>query len=96
MLKPERPLDRWSQRLLVAFVLLSCFRAWTGPWTPPEAVAQIPDAGAQRRDQLDEARRTNQLLSEIRSILTDQVLNVRIHSADNPKDAPRRGAAGQP
>lgn len=92
----EQPLDRWSQRVLVAFVLLSCIRAWTGPWTPPEAMAQIPDPGAQRREQIDEARRTNQLLSEIRSILADQVLNVRIHSADNPKDAQERRGAEQP
>lgn len=96
MLKTDQGLDRWSQRFVVAFVLLSCIRAWTGAWTPPEARGQIPDAGTQRREQIDESRRTNQLLLEIRTILTDQVLNVRIHSADNPKDAPRGGTGGRP
>lgn len=34
------------------------------------ALAQIPDSGLQRKQLLDEARRTNQLLSEIKQQLT--------------------------
>ena len=62
------------------------------PWETP-AVAQIPDSGLQRKLLIDEARRTNDLLSDIRRILEKSTINVRIQGADNPDDAapPARG-----
>lgn len=81
-------LSRLLRMAFFAFVLLTCVRVWTGPgqWEPT-AQAQIPDAGLQRKQAIEEARRTNQLLSEIREILSDGVLNVRVQSADNPPGA---------
>ena len=69
---------------LVLFVLLTCVRVWLGPEPMVDtAQAQIPDAGSQRRAMVDEIRRTNQLLTEIKQILSTQTLNVRIQGADN-------------
>jgi len=71
--------------LLSAFILASCLRAWFGPVTIVDsAQAQIPDSAMQRKRLLDEARRTNQLLSEISQILTSGTLNVRLTTADKP------------
>ena len=76
----------WSlpRMALLLFVLLSCLRAWLGPTSLVEPVqAQIPDAGRQRKTMVDEIRRTNQLLEEIKQILSSDTLNVRIQGADN-------------
>ncbi len=75
---------RLIRSVLAILVLLSCMRAWLGPTefvTP--AQAQIPDSALQRKLLLEEARRTNQLLSEIKQILTSRTLNVRVQGADN-------------
>ena len=81
------------------FVLLTCIRVWVGPVPAAQpACAQIPDAGSQRRLALDEARRTNLLLSEIKQVLSTHTFNVRIEGADNTgADSParlRRGPGG--
>ena len=77
------------------FVLLTAIRVWTGSSSVLEpALAQIPDPGLQRKQLLDEARRTNQLLTEIKQLLKEHTFNVRLGSADNQADAPvtkRRG-----
>ncbi len=70
-------------------ILLTAIRVWTGPVPLIEPVnAQIPDSGLQQQQQLDETRRTNQLLQEIKKILETGTLNVRFPGADNPLDAP--------
>ena len=70
------------------FVLLTCIRVWTGPVAVEKtALAQIPDSGMQRKQQIDEAKKTNQLLSEIKLLLAEGVLNVRVQSADNSTGA---------
>jgi hypothetical protein len=70
--------------LFVAFVLVSCFRAWVGPAElVPRAQAQIPDAGNQRLESIRLARETNRLLAEILSTLQKGTLNVRLASTDN-------------
>jgi hypothetical protein len=70
-------------------ILLTALRVWTGPVPLIEPVnAQIPDSGLQQQQQLDETRRTNQLLQEIKKILETGTLNVRFPGADNPSDAP--------
>lgn len=53
----------------------------------PQAYGQIPDAGLQRKLILEEAVRTNQLLAEIKIMLAERTLNVRIQGADNPAGA---------
>jgi len=75
---------RFWRTLVVGFVLLSCLRAWIG--TAPQsdvALAQIPDSGLQRKLLIEESKRTNQLLTEIRQILSERTFNVRIQGADN-------------
>ena len=75
--------SRLARLALAAFVLISCLQAWLGPTQIlPSAEAQIPDSAMQRRLLLEEARRTNQLLSEIKQILTSRTLNVRVTGAD--------------
>lgn len=70
--------------VLTTLLFLTCLKIWIGP-TPilSPAQAQIPDSGMQRKQLLVEARRTNQLLVEIKQFLATQTLNVRIEGADN-------------
>ena len=69
-------------------VLATCLHVWVGPFPIlPAAYGQIPDAGMQRKLILDEAVRTNQLLTEIKTMLAERTLNVRIQGADNPSDS---------
>ena len=83
------PLARTLRTAFAAFIVLTCIRVWTGPVALDAAAqAQIPDSGMQRKLQLDEAKHTNQLLSEIKQLLTTGTLNVRIQSADNSTGAP--------
>lgn len=79
-------------RSVIALVaVLTCLRVWIGPVTLVEpANAQIPDSGLTRKLQLEEARRTNRLLEEIKQILDTGTLNMRIRGADNPSDAPAK------
>ncbi len=76
------------------FVLLTCIRVWVGPVAILEpAQAQIPDSGLQRKLILDETRRTNQLLAEIKQLLKTHTFNVRVQGADNPSSK-RTGSRG--
>lgn len=79
--------QRWWQRALIVAVLLTCLRVWIGPlgWEP-QAMAQIPDPGQQRIKILEEVRRTNALLAEIKGILTSHTFNVKDVGADNQAD----------
>jgi hypothetical protein len=69
---------------LLLFGLATCAKVWLGPmeWTG-EAQAQIPDAGLQRVQQLEATQQTNKLLAEIKDILENKTLNVRLDGADN-------------
>ena len=51
------------------------------------ASAQIPDSGLQRKQTIDEIRRTNALLTEIRNLLKNDTLNVRVAGADKKASA---------
>jgi hypothetical protein len=74
---------RWWQRGLAVLVIVTCLRVWVGPDRfEPVAQAQIPDAGLQRKQMLDEAQRTNQLLSDILAVLRTHTLKVRVESTD--------------
>lgn len=70
---------------LVGLLIATSLRVWIGPlsWTAT-ARAQIPDSGLQLKQLIDEARRNNALLGEIKQILVSRTFNVRIEGADNP------------
>lgn len=83
-------------RLLVAgAIAATCVRVWLGPGPMvPQASAQIPDAGLQRREVLAETRRTNQLLEQILRTLQTGTIQVRLEGTDNSQEgvlAPRTG-----
>jgi hypothetical protein len=77
------------------FVLLTCLRVWTVPprWAEP-ALAQIPDSGLQRKEMLDEARRTNELLSDIKRLLQEHTFNVTVVGADKQSPPPAKAGGG--
>ncbi len=88
---------RWLQGAICAFVLLTCLRVWVEPAPLLQvAEAQIPDAAMQRKLILDEARQTNQLLTEIKQLLENRTLNVRIQGADNQVPAAPSGGREVP
>lgn len=94
MQQADYPAMRFILRAIAfLFVLATCLRVWMGPFSMlSEAYGQIPDAGLQRKLILEESIRTNQLLAEIKTVLAERTLNVRIQGADNSaKDAAPRG-----
>jgi len=86
--------SRFLRCALGVLVLMTCLRVWLGPLSILErAEAQLPDPALQRKQVIEEAQRTNLLLSDIKRILETQTLNVRLQGADNPSDSaatPRR------
>ncbi len=75
---------RWLERILIVVVLLTCLHVWTGPFTLlNKAQAQLPDSAKQRIMLLEETQKTNKLLREIKQILRDETLHVRLQTADN-------------
>lgn len=89
--------SRWIHGVLITFVVLTCLRIWTES-TPilPSAHAQLPDSAVQRFTLISEARKTNQLLLEIKQILQTQTLHVRVEGADNPSTAPIKKRQSRP
>lgn len=80
---------RWFHGLLLLVALPLWLRVWLGPVALLDrAEAQIPDAGRQRQLLVEEARRTNELLTEIKDLLHKRTFNVRLEGADNQADAP--------
>jgi hypothetical protein len=85
----RRQESKYMRMVIGLGAVLTVIRVWTGPVLLIEqASAQIPDSGPQRKQLLDETRRTNQLLQEIKQILDTGTLHVRFPGADNPSDAP--------
>ena len=79
---------RWA---VTTLFIITFARVWLPSVTEPAAAeAQIPDAGAQRVQLVEEARRTNEILTEIRDILRKEPLQVIVRSADNQSEEPRR------
>lgn len=90
-LTPNPTHVRVLRAALLLLALATFAKVWLGPFSlTSEALGQIPDSGAQRKLLIDEARRTNELLQDIKQILTEKTINVRVQSADNPPDAPIR------
>lgn len=66
---------------LIVILLLGviAIQMWSGgPSMLSEAQAQIPDTGMQRKQLIDEARRTNELLSDILTQLREKPIKVRV------------------
>lgn len=91
----QRQNEGFLRSLIVVFVMVTCIRVWLGP-VPllSSAEAQLPDSALQRIKLLEATQRTNELLAEIKHLLADGTLNVRIDGADNTSadnKAPRKG-----
>ena len=92
----QRRDGRWLRMAIGLFVLLTCIRVWTDPAPLVKtARAQIPDSGMQRQLLLDSVRQTNRHLADIKQLLKDGTLNVRIRGADNPADTPAKRRIGR-
>jgi len=71
--------------LVVAFLIATCIRVWIGPISvTPRAYAQIPNAGKQRLELVQQTRKTNELLARIAKTLESGTLKVEIASTDKP------------
>lgn len=71
-------------RFLLASVLaLTVMKVWISPAPLIDAAqAQIPDAGTQRRELVDEVRRTNALLQQLADTIQTQTFKVRVEGLD--------------
>lgn len=68
--------------IVVLLLGVIAIQLWSAaPSILPEAQAQIPDTGMQRKQLIDEARRTNELLSDILTQLREKPMKVRIVTA---------------
>ena len=85
MFQPTHRTPRSPLRIvLIAFCVVTAWKAWTAPGSLlPTAQAQIQDVGAQRVALIKEARKTNQLLTELLQIARQGTIKVRIDGADN-------------
>ncbi|GMU32913.1 MAG: hypothetical protein HS101_04030 [Planctomycetia bacterium] len=87
-------LDRFTRGILCALTVLLTIIAielWVGrPDGVPTARAQIPDTALQRREIVEETRRTNVLLGQILEHLKTKPVQVTI-KADERKPATRPG-----
>jgi len=76
----------------VTLVILTCLRVWVGPvCANAQRPTTLPDSALQRKQQLEELRRSNVILEDIRRILNSQTLKVRIEGADNTGTDKKRG-----
>ncbi len=89
--------QRIMRRLLavgVVLLVVIVVGVWDGSTTAlPEAHGQIPDTGLQRRQILEEQRKTNELLSAILEHLRTEPIKVRIEATDK-RNEPARGRDG--
>jgi hypothetical protein len=91
----QTPRSGWLRALGLFVGLLTVLRVWLGPIEfSPAAHAQLPDSGLQRRQLVEEARRTNELLVQILRTLEDRTLNVQIKGADKNSALPVRPKGG--
>lgn len=80
------------ETVCVTFVILTCLRVWVGPVSAnAQRRTTLPDSALQRKLQLEELKRSNEILQDIRSILTSGTLKVRIEGADNTGTDKKRG-----
>lgn len=74
---------------IIGFVLAIVLCQWlaTGSGWPPAAVAQIPDTGLQRKQIIDEQRRTNELLEQILDVLQNRTIKVQMPASEKERGA---------
>lgn len=81
-------LDRYTRVILTALTVLASVlvvELWgRQPSALPPAAAQVPDSGLQRRQQLDEMKRTNELLATILDRLENRTFKVTIQDGAKP------------
>lgn len=81
--------DRTTTRLLVTVTILQALALlslWTGHApTLPQAQAQVPDAGGQRIQIIEELRQVNVKLDKLNELLRGGELQVRVVSTDDRK-----------
>ena len=75
--------------IAVSLLSLIAIQLWCGSVSVlPSASAQIPDTGLQRKQLIDEQRRTNELLEQILDTLQSRTIKVYVAASD------KGGAAG--
>lgn len=76
---------RFLRAVLIVVLVLTTARVWLGPvtWTQT-AQAQIPNAGEQRLELIQEIQRTNRLLEQVLVTLRTQTFKVEIPGTDKP------------
>jgi len=89
--------DPFTRRLLVALAVLMAVLAvelWVvSPGGTAPAMAQIPNAGGQRQELVQEAKRTNQLLERIAACLESKRIKVSVGTDE--KQTKRAGPSGR-
>ena len=90
--KAHRRKRHLLETVCVTFIILTCLRVWVGPVNADaQRPTVLPDPALQRQLQLKELQRSNDILHEIRNILTSQTLKVRIEGADHTRTDNKRG-----
>lgn len=89
--------DRSARRLLIILIgllaIIAVELAVLRPGPGPQAVAQIPDTGLQRKQLIDETRRTNELLEQIRDHLRHKTVKVALEQSDKAEGRKQGRAA---
>ena len=85
--RSRRSMSPWHAAL-VLFLLATCLKVWAGDASViGQAARAVPfNPGQQRQELLAEARRTNELLTDIIALLKSWNLHVRVQGADNQGD----------
>jgi hypothetical protein len=79
-----------TTKLLVAIIVLEALvllGQWTGAGPLSVAHAQIPDAGAQRNQEIEELKSLNAKMDKLIATLESGKLQVRLATPDEKKDA---------
>lgn len=87
MTRASKP-SRWLG-LMLAMQALILATLWTGGPGVRPAAAQIPDAGAQQQQVIDQLRATNEKLDKLVDLLSGGNLRVRL-AGDPPPPSPAR------
>ena len=74
--------SRWLG-IIVLLQIVTMLSQWTAI---PNARAQVPDAGAQQQQIIDQLRGTNEKLEKVISILSSGKLQVRMAKSDDSKE----------
>jgi hypothetical protein len=75
-----------SNRWLIAIIVIQTFALlWRFVPSTPVAYAQIPDAGAQRNDMIEQQKTTNEKLDKILTLLSEGKLKVTVNGAEAGK-----------